>query len=89
MNEPEGAKKEVEEPMFEKVERSIYQLESAVTRFENLLNKFEQGEHGPSCETTEKQQPTLVRVWRTVASKVEGNTKELHGLMDRLEELFR
>ena len=82
-------KSEVEEPVYIRLDSALDSLDNVIGRFGTALDVIEKGNMPMPDETTDKQEPTIMNIWRRAPSKIEGNVKEIQELIDRLEAIFR
>ena len=78
------------EPTYISINRSIISLGSALVRFEELLDEYTLNTNSlTSAEDKDKEQEGVASTWTFASSKIEENTKKLHELIDRLDNIFR
>ena len=79
------------EPTYIFINRSIHGFESAIVRFEDLLDEYTLNANSlkKTAEDCDKEQEGVASTWTFASSKIEENTKRLHELIDRLDNIFK
>ncbi len=78
------------EQTYISINRSLNNLRSALIRFEDLLDEYTlNANSSKTVEDCDKEQEGVASTWTFASSKIEENTKRLHELIDRLDNIFR
>jgi len=76
---------------FQELDRNIFNLFKSVSRFENLLDTFENGEARENVDSAEletRPSMSVVETYKNSPAKVAVAVERIHQLLDRLEKQF-